>query len=258
MITVDELSVLPRVRHGFFTRSGGGSTGVYRDNNCAFTASADDHDQVAKNRAACAARLDIASENLTTVKQKHTADVVTVDAPWPWRDAPVADALVTARPGVALGILTADCTPVLFADSETGVIAAAHAGWKGAFTGVVANTVAAMLALGARRERIVAAIGPCIAQTSYEVGPEFIERFLAADKNFQRFFTAPKANGHAHFDLTGFVREKLNAEGLAKIAGGRWDTCADDTQFFSYRRSILRKEPDYGRQLSAIALVGTA
>lgn len=253
MITVDDLNALKGVRHGFFTRAGGGSDGLYASNNCAFSAD-DDPARVAANRAACAARLGIAGSRLVTVKQRHTADVVTVTHPWTWPDAPVADALVTATPGLALGILTADCAPVLLADPAAGVIAAAHAGWKGALEGVLANTVAAMVALGAQASRTIAAVGPCIAQASYEVGPEFVARFRARETGLERFFTAPKANGHSHFDLPGFVRQRLRDAGVGRVGGGGWDTCADDANFFSYRRSVLRKEPDYGRQLSAIAL----
>jgi hypothetical protein len=257
MITVDDLSALPGVRHGFFTRAGGGSDRLYASNNCAFGA-ADDPARVAANRAACAARLGVAAANLVTVKQRHTPEVVTVTRAWAWSDAPVADALVTAARGLALGVLTADCAPVLLADPAAGVIAAIHAGWKGALDGVLANAVAAMAALGARAPRIVAAIGPCIGQASYEVGPEFVARFRDREAGLMRFFTAAKPNGHSHFDLAGFVRAQLADAGVGRVVGGDWDTCADDARFFSYRRSVLRKEADYGRQLSAIALVEPA
>lgn len=253
MIKVEALSAVPGVSHGFFTRQGGGSAGIYASNNCAF-GSQDTAEIVARNRADCAALLGTAAENLVTVKQRHTPDVVTVDAPWRWHDAPVADALVTDRPGIAVGILTADCTPILFADGKAGVVAAAHAGWKGAFDGVVAATVSAMTNLGAQADRIVAVLGPAIGRGSYEVGPEFLARFRERDPGYVRYFDPPKANGHTQFDLAAFVRDQLKNAGVVQIHGGTWDTCAEEDQFFSYRRSVLRKEPDYGRQLSAIAL----
>lgn len=253
IVCVDALSALYGLRHGFFTRNGGTSAGLYGSNNCAF-GSDDDKAMVAQNRAACAARLGAAS--LVTVYQRHTTDVVTVDEPWTWDKAPVADALVTKRRDIAIGILTADCTPVLLADETAGVIAAAHAGWRGAFEGVLANTVAAMTKLGAVPARIVAAVGPCIGQASYEVGPEFVARFAERDPAFARYFTAPKANGHSHFDLPRFAADALRAAQVGVVAVQGSDTCADDGMFFSYRRAVLRGEPDYGRQLSAISLTG--
>ncbi len=249
--SVDALAALAGVRHGFFTRNGGASSGLYGSNNCAF-GSNDNRDDVARNRDLCAQRLNAA--RLVTVHQRHTADVVTVEKPWSWNENPVADALVTALPGIAVGILTADCTPVLLADEKAGVVAAAHAGWRGAFEGILENTVAAMTKLGANPERIVAAVGPCIAQASYEVGPEFSARFVERDASYARYFTAPKANGHVHFDLPQFVSDRLHAAGVGAVAVQGGDTCADDRLFFSYRRSVLRGEPDYGRQLSAISL----
>ena len=252
VVQVDALAALAGVRHGFFTRNGGASTGLYGSNNCAF-GSDDSREVVAANRAACARRLDAGA--LVTVKQRHTSDVVIVKTPWTWDDAPDADALVTARRGIALGILTADCVPVLLADPAAPVIGAAHAGWRGAFDGILANTVLAMTKLGAERGRIVAAIGPCIGQASYEVGPEFRARFTARDATFARYFTPAKANGHAHFDIAGFAADCLRRAGVESVIVQGSDTCAEETTFFSYRRSVLRGEPDYGRQLSAIALV---
>jgi YfiH family protein len=246
---VSALSALADVRHAFFTRTGGASVGLYGSNNCAF-GSDDDRANVAKNRAACQAQLGASA--LVTVKQRHTADVVVVDQPWSWDDAPVADALVTARPGIAVGILTADCTPVLLADATAGVVAAAHAGWRGAFDGVLENTVGAMTKLGAERARIIAAVGPCIGQASYEVGPEFVARFIERDLDYGRYFTAPKSNGHVHFDLPRFAADRLRAADVGTVVVEGSDTCARDSFFFSYRRSVLRGEPDYGRQLSAI------
>jgi YfiH family protein len=254
IVCVDALSALPGVKHGFFTRNGGASSGIYGSNNCAF-GSQDDRDHVARNRDACAERLGASA--LVTVYQRHTADVVTVDAPWPYDKNPVADALVTKQRGIAIGILTADCTPVLLADAEAGVIAAAHAGWRGAFDGVLANTVTAMTKLGATPANIIAAVGPCIAQASYEVGPEFVARFVERDPALARYFTAPKANGHSHFDLPAFSADALKAAGVGTVVTQGSDTCADESAFFSYRRATLRGEPDYGRQLSAISLAST-
>jgi YfiH family protein len=245
------LAAVPGVRHGFFTRRGGISGGLYESNNVAFSA-ADDAAAVTANRARCADHLGMAA--LVTLNQKHTADVIVVDAPWTRATTPVADALVTRRKGVALGILTADCGPLLFADAEAGVIGAAHAGWKGALDGVIANTVAAMETLGAHKPRIVAALGPCIAPVSYEVGPEFVARFTDREATFARFFApSPKPN-HAQFDLPAFIAHLVQAAGLQHFTAEGADTCAAEDRFFSYRRSVLRGEKDYGRQLSAIGM----
>ena len=239
------------IAHAFFTRGVGTSTGFYVSNNCAF-GSDDDRTAVAANRTACMRALG--ANALVTVKQRHTSDVLIARTPFSRDEAPEADALVTARRGLALGILTADCVPVLFADAKAGIIGAAHAGWRGAFEGVLGNTVLAMENLGAVRSDITAAVGPCIAQASYEVGPEFIARFAARDPAFGRYFTPPKASGHVHFDLAGFAADRLREAGVGTVVVEGSNTCADDGRFFSYRRSVLRKEPDYGRQLSAIAL----
>ncbi len=251
LVRIDALGSGGGVAHAFFTRNGGVSAGLYGSNNCAF-GSDDDRAAVARNREAAAERLGAAA--LVTVKQRHTADVVHVEAPWTWEQAPTADALVTSQRGIAIGILTADCAPVLFADRTAGVIGAAHAGWRGAFDGVLANTVAAMARLGAAPARIVAAVGPCIGQASYEVGPEFIARFADRDPANVRYFTPAKANGHAHFDLARFTADGLRAAGVGTVVVEGSDTCTVESQYFSYRRSVLRREPDYGRQLSAIAL----
>ena len=250
-VTIPALSALASVRHGFFTRNGGESKGLYTSNNCAYGAS-DERDVVTRNRARCAAELGLSS--LITAYQRHTADVVTVTEPWAPENAPVADAMVTRTPGIGLGILTADCGPVLFADADAGVVGAAHAGWRGAFDGVVQNTVAAMTRLGAEPKRIIAALGPCIAQASYEVGAEFVANFVARDPANIRYFTGPKSNGRSHFDLPAFVAAQLQAAGVGTIIVNGSDTCTNDTQFFSFRRSTLNKEPDYGRQISVIGL----
>ena len=203
------------------------------------------------------AMLGLAAGNLSTVHQKHTNTVVAVAQDWPQGTPPVADAMVTVQPGRALGILTADCAPVLLADAAAGVIGAAHAGWRGAITGVVENTVAAMIAAGARRERIAAAVGPCIAQASYQVGPEFVAAFAAQDGANDAFFSAPDADGRRHFDLRAYAARRLAAAGLERVELVEADTCADEERFFSFRRATLRREADYGRQISVIALAAS-
>jgi len=210
---------------------------------------------VEANRAHAMALMDLPAEALVTVHQIHSPDVAVVKRPWPRAQNPKADALVTNQPGVALGILTADCVPILFADAEVRVIGAAHSGWKGTRDGVSEATVAAMERLGARRHRIHAAIGPAIQQKSYEVGPEFPERFTDFDPATDRFFVPSVRPGHFMFDLPGLVEEHLLALGLGSVERSPHDTAAEAELFFSYRRATLRGEPDYGRGLSAIALV---
>jgi YfiH family protein len=244
--------VLDGIAHGFFTRQGGTSTGIYASLNCGF-GSDDDGSNVAANRERVLAQLGMPGRPLVMVHQIHSATVVTVEQPWARSDNPRADAMVTNRPGLCLGILTADCVPLLFADPVAGVIGAAHAGWKGALGGVAEATIAAMCRLGAVPGRIAAAIGPAIQQASYEVGPEFHAGFAES----ARFFRGPAPDGRYHFDLPGFVEARLAALGLARIGNTGLDTCADETRFFSYRRATVRREPDYGRQLSVIALLGS-
>lgn len=251
VVTDVVLETMPGVSHGFFTRNGGESKGLYTSNNCAYGAN-DERDVVTRNRARCAAQLGLSS--LITAYQRHTADVVTVTEPWAPENAPVADAMVTRTRGIGLGILTADCGPVLFADAKAGVVGAAHAGWRGAFDGVLQNTVAAMTRLGAEPKRIVAALGPCITQASYEVGPEFVANFVARDPAYARYFTGPKSNGRSHFDLPAFVAAQLGATGVGAILNNADDTCTNEALFFSFRRSTLNREPDYGRQISVIGL----
>ena len=243
----------PGLRHAFFTRRGGTGDGLYASLNCGF-GSDDAPALVEANRARAMALLDLPAAALVTVHQIHSADVSIVERPWPRSENPKADALVTDRPGVALGILTADCVPILFADTEAGVIGAAHSGWKGTRDGISAATVAAMERLGARRDRIHAAIGPAIQQASYEVGPEFPERFTIGDPTTERFFSPSTRPGHFMFDLPGLIETQLNALGLAAVERSHHDTAAEPELFFSYRRATLRGEPDYGRGLSAIAL----
>jgi YfiH family protein len=253
LITFPVLADIPGLAHGFFTREGGVSAGLYASLNCGF-GSSDAPENVAENRARVAGRLGLAADRLVTCYQVHSPTVVEVEAPWRREENPRADAMVTRQRGLALGILTADCAPVLFADAEAGVIGAAHAGWRGAVSGVVEATLGAMEKLGARRDRVRAAVGPCIAQPSYEVGPEFPSPFVAEDAANGRFFqTAPRA-GHFLFDLRGYVCERLRRAGIAAFELSRDDTAADEGRFFSYRRSCLTGEKDYGREISVIAL----
>lgn len=250
MITLKALTE-PGIAHGFFTREGGVSTGIYASLNCG-GGSGDDRDAVAENRARAAVMLGVARDALATNHQVHGIAVTTLVRPIEGA-RPRADAMVTKERGLALGILTADCVPVLFADSKAGVIGAAHAGWRGALGGVLEATVRAMATLGAEPARIRCGLGPAIALASYQVGPEFPAPFLAQDPANARFF-AP-ANTRYHFDLPGYVRGRLAALGLAAIDATGGDTAADSERFFSYRRACLEGEPDYGRLLSAIALL---
>ena len=244
---------LTKVSHGFFTRRGGESSGLYASLNCGI-GSDDDKAAVLKNRAAVAQDLDVAPGHLVTVRQTHSAKVAVVDTPWMREAAPEADALVTNRPGIALGILTADCVPVLFACEKMGIVGAAHAGWKGAIGGVIEKTVGEMMRLGAKSADIVAVIGPAIAGCSYEVSADFIKPFLEQDVENKKFFADAPKSGHLLFDLAGFVAERLAKTGVGKIEQLDRDTYAEETEFFSYRRSCHRGEKDYGRQISAIAL----
>ncbi|MBX9796471.1 peptidoglycan editing factor PgeF [Sphingomonas sp.] len=243
--------VLAGLRHGFLGRRGGVSTGIHAGLNVG-TGSADEAGAIAENRARALAAVAPGAA-LVTVYQVHSADVVTVDAAIPFDARPPADAMVTDRPALALGILTADCAPVLLADAQAGIIGAAHAGWKGAIGGVCEATVAAMVALGADRTRIAAAIGPCIARVSYEVDDGFARRFEDHDPANERFFTPGRA-GHHQFDLEGYVAHRLAAAGVQTVAAPGLDTYADAARFFSYRRATHRGEAGYGRQISLIAL----
>jgi polyphenol oxidase len=255
LISLAALNDAAGIRHAFFTREGGVSAGLYSSLNCGF-GSGDAAEKVAENRARAMAALDLAPDRLVTCHQVHSPDVVTVAAPWRREDNPRADALVTNCRGIALGILTADCVPVLFADADAGVIGAAHAGWKGALGGVVAATVAAMARLGAAPGRMRAAVGPCIAQRSYEVGPEFPARFLAEDADNGDFFAPARRAGHFMFDIAGYVERRLIAAGIGAIQRAPCDTVAEETRFFSYRRACLKGEKDFGNGLSAIVLEG--
>jgi polyphenol oxidase len=254
MMKATGLAPFPSLRHGFFTRSGGHSKGLYESLNCGL-GSKDDTEAVTKNRDFCAAGLGVTPDKLVTVHQEHTADVVVVSAPWSADNAPVADGLVTNIPGLALAILTADCTPVLLADPESGVIGAAHAGWKGALTGIVGHVVDAMVKLGAERARIIAAIGPCISGESYEVGPEFYDRFHANNPAYSIYFKPSDKDGHWYFDIGVFVLDRAKAAGIKSAERIAADTYTDEELFFSYRRSCHNREHDYGRQLSGISWV---
>lgn len=242
-----------RLSHGFFTRNGGVSKGIYTSLNCG-TGSQDDGASVRENIRRCVAALSDNPASFCKLWQIHSADVMTVHEPWDLKDSPKADAMVTDRPNIVLGILTADCGPVLFADRQAGVVGAAHAGWKGAIGGVLENTIAAMLALGAQRERIEAVLGPCIAQASYEVGPEFYTRFAEENALYATFFVPAKTPGHFLFNLAGFIHHRLLSHGLQDVQLLAMDTYENEAQFFSYRRTTHRAEHDYGRQLSAIML----
>jgi hypothetical protein len=252
LIEAPALQAQPGIRHAFFTRRGGVSEGIYASLNGG-VGSSDSPEHVAENRRRMTAHLGVAPDALASLYQVHSPDVVTVERAFAQGERPKADGMVTDRPGVALGIATADCGPVLFADGEAGVIGAAHAGWKPAFTGVLGNTVAAMEALGARRERIAAAVGPCIARRSYEVDDAFLRRFVEADPENERFF-APGRPGHHRFDLEGFVVARIAEQGVTSIAALGQDTYAQPDRYFSYRRTTHAGEPDYGRQISSIAL----
>ena len=254
MITLSALAQSAGIRHAFFTRAGGVSEGIYASLNCGF-GSQDDPARVARNRERAAAGLGVAAERLVSCHQVHGTAIVTVERPWRHGQNPRADGMATAVPGIALGILAADCAPVLFADPAGRVVGAAHGGWRGTLAGVMEQTVAAMAALGARPQRIRAAIGPCIAQASYEVGPEFEAAFAAADPASAGFFRPAPRPGHFLFDLPGYIAQRLAALGLAAVEQAARDTAAEEAMFFSYRRACRRGEGDYGRGLAAIALV---
>jgi purine-nucleoside/S-methyl-5'-thioadenosine phosphorylase / adenosine deaminase len=253
MIQAETLKDCPRVRHGFFTRRGGVSAGIYASLNCGY-GSNDQAANVTENRRRALALIGLPAEALATTYQIHSADVIEVTKPWPQDARPRVDAMVTTRPGIALGICTADCAPVLLADPVAGVIGAAHAGWRGAVSGVVEAVVRAMVEHGAEPARMHAAAGPCIAQASYEVGPEFPQPFLQQDPENRRFFVPSKRAGHFMFDLPGYVLSRLQRLGIGEAASVGRDTCAETDMFFSYRRTTLAGEKDYGRGLSVIAL----
>ncbi|KQW28967.1 polyphenol oxidase [Rhizobium sp. Root274] len=239
------------IRHGFFTRDGGVSDGIYRGLNVGL-GSNDEPGRVQENRRRVAAWFDLGPERLATTHQIHSPDVVVVSSNYDG-SRPQADAQVTSAPGVILGVLTADCGPILFADPENRVIGAAHAGWKGALGGVLENTIDAMIALGARRDKIRATLGPSISAANYEVGPEFVDRFLAEDTDFATFFTPSRKAGHSMFDLPGLTLMRLTRAGVTADNLGLCTYASPET-FYSYRRTTHAGEPDYGRQISAIMM----
>lgn len=247
ILTSDDLQ---GTRHGFFTRRGGASSGIFHGLNCGF-GSSDQKEIVSINRGRVAAAMNVAPAHLVTIFQTHSPDVEVITDPS--QETGEADAMVTNVPGIALGILTADCQPVLFADTQAGVVGAAHAGWRGALDGVLENTVAAMERLGATRENISAVVGPTISQRAYEVGPEFLEAFLTADGENQRFFKPGQSDRHM-FDLPAYGVHKLEQSGVGSATWIQHCTYSDPDRFFSYRRTTHEKEADYGRLISVIRL----
>lgn len=250
-VEVIRASNLAGVAHGFLGRRGGVSTGEIAGLNVGY-GSGDDREAIAENRERAIAAV-LPGAKLATVHQVHSADAVAVDHPWPHDERPRADAMVTDRPGLLLGILTADCAPVLLADAQAGIVGAAHAGWRGALAGVIGSVIAAMEGLGAQRERIAAAVGPCIGRASYEVDDAFRSRFLEEDSANARFFVNAR-EGKPHFDLEAYVVERLAAGGVRRVDALGLDTYADANRFYSYRRSTHRGAADYGRQIAMIGL----
>ncbi len=247
------LSAHPTIRHGFFTRDGGVSGGVYGGLNCGL-GSADAADDVIENRRRVAAHLGASGGHVVTLYQEHGTTARTVTGAIPREHLPKADAVVTKAKGLAIGVLTADCGPVLFADPDVGVVAAAHAGWRGALAGILPSTIVEMERLGAKRQRIVAAVGPCIGQAAYEVSLDFEAAFLLKDLMNARYFIIPPGSTKPHFDLAAFIVDELTGLGLAAVESRAVCTHSNESQFFSYRRSTQRNEPDYGRQISAIVV----
>jgi YfiH family protein len=253
VIQAASLSGPAGIRHGFFTRAGGVSAGIYASLNGGI-GSRDAAANVAENRARMAAALQVRSDRLLTAYQTHSAAVATANTPWSPDARPHADAIVTRSRGLAIGVTTADCGPVLFADPAAAVIGAAHAGWRGALGGVLEATIAAMENLGAERSRILVALGPMIRQPNYEVGPEFVAQFRAADPANERFFAASSRADHARFDLAGYIAARLRRNGIDHIEDVGRCTYGESREFFSYRGSTHRGEPDYGRHVNAIAI----
>ncbi|WP_350335058.1 peptidoglycan editing factor PgeF [Coralliovum pocilloporae] len=254
MIEADSLKTASgTIRHGFFTRQNGQSTGLYHSRNCGL-GSGDERETVVKNRESVALALGVDGDSLATPYQIHGITVHVADGPVAEEARPKADAIVTKTPGLAIGIVTADCGPVLFADPDAQIVGAAHAGWKGASSGVLEATIDTMVAQGAERHRITAVLGPTISQRNYEVGPEFVERLLTLDEDNSAFFIPSTRADHAMFDLPGYILSRLRGCGLASATATGHCTYEDETAFFSYRRATHRSEPDYGRQISAIAL----
>jgi len=254
MLTAPSLSSLRGIRHAFFTREGGVSQGLYASLNGG-VGSRDEPAHVAENRARMARALNVEAGRLATVHQVHSPDVAVAEQAWSTESRPKADAIVTRTPALAIGVTTADCGPVLFADPKARVIGAAHAGWRGALTGVLDATIAAMERLGADRDRIAAALGPMIGQRNYEVGPEFVQTFCDQDPANIRFFEDAEREGHALFDLSGYIAARLRRAGIGQIENLGLCTYAEPERFYSYRRSVHRGEGDYGRHINAIVLI---
>ena len=250
-VLAENLSDLAGIKHGFFTRAGGVSQGIYASLNCG-PGSRDDPEAVKQNRARVALYLGAHEPEVVTPYQVHSAQAIIIDEAFPPGERPRADAVVTKTPGLPIGILTADCGPVLLADPQARVVAAAHAGWRGAMSGILDATLLAMETLGAERRRIHAALGPCINQPSYEVGQEFLDQFIAADAAAARFFQIPAGATRPHFDLPAFITSDLRTRGLASVVSEARCTYTDESNFFSFRRTTHRSEGDYGRQISAI------
>jgi polyphenol oxidase len=253
LIEAPVLSSLSGIRHAFFTREGGVSAGIYASLNGGL-GSSDDPAKVLENRRRMTDRLGLTADTLVSLHQIHSADAVVVERPWTQDARPRADGMATKTPGLALGITTADCGPVLFAEPNARVIAAAHAGWRGALGGVLEATLGTMETLGAERGRTVAVLGPMIRQNAYEVGPELVGGFRSADPGNERFFLPAGRNGHAMFDLAGYVCARLRQAGIGQVVDLGLCTYGDEKRFFSYRRATHRGEPDYGRLIAAIAL----
>lgn len=253
ILTSPALAALDGVRHAFFTRAGGVSDGVYASLNSGI--GSDDHpDNVTENRSRMAAALGVAPAHLLTAYQIHSPEVVMAEQPWTHAQRPRADAIVTRVPGLAIGVSTADCGPVLIADANAGVIGAAHAGWRGAVSGVLEAAIAAMERLGADRSRMVATLGPTISQANYEVGPDLVAQFVADDPQNERFFAPGERAGHAWFDLPGYIAARLRQASIEAVEILGRCTYAEPDQFYSYRRCTHRREPDYGRHINAIVL----
>jgi len=252
-LEANNLKQIKQIKHGFFTRGNGVSKGIYALLNCGI-GSLDEKNNVIKNRKLVAKKIGFSAENFAFLYQSHSNDVVVVEKLWRHSKMPKADAMVTKQSGIALGILTADCVPVLFADAKNNVIGAAHAGWQGAFSGIVQNTIQAMIKIGAEIENISCAIGPAIAQKSYQVGIDFKQKFIAQNENNEQYFISSKDIEHFMFDLKKFVFDSAQNSGIKNIDMLDNDTYTEEDNFFSYRRATHKKEPDYGRQVSVIVL----
>ena len=250
MILAEDLK-LPNVTHGFFTREGGYSTGIFSSLNCGL-GSGDEIELVKKNRALVSAKMGVGADHLVSAYQVHGTDVALVLQPF--EERPKVDGLVANRPGLALGILTADCGPILFADAKGRTVGACHAGWKGALNGVFRSTIVEMERHGTRRENVVAVLGPTISQKAYEVGPEFLKAFKERDRAFLKFFIPSVKKNHYMFDLPLFLVERMKAFGIGKVVDLGLCTYSDEARFFSYRRATHKAEPDYGRLISTIAM----